>query len=286
MLKKSKSIIFTALTEFISAVVITYSVVPGFDKIGYLFLQVLYTFLIVTGFLFIADSKKLKPTTVSHSLIVMLVYWIANALIIQARLHIQSGETEYRWHYIFYYDKPALLIVVFGSVFFFYAVKYILNHKNEKFVEQYRKFQKISLISFCVYYALIIVYCFFIIRESGDSYSEPNFIPFNVFNLMKQADYEYELIFLFVGNIAIFLPLGVVVPPFLKGKLKPIIFILPFFVSIGIETLQYFLKNGNPDIDDVILNVIGYFIGYFAVKLIDLILKKASKGECNSIFVI
>lgn len=284
MADKAKNIFRIVFFEVISAMVITYSVVPAFGNIGHLFYQVFTTAAIVILFLCVADRNKIKPVTVSHSLIFMTVYWLVCALIAQVKLHIRIGDRSFSWLHLFYYDKPAMLFVAYFAAFLFFAVRLFKLYDNQEFVAQYRKFQKISLIAFSAYYLLIIVYCFIIIRERGEIGEAVNLIPFNVFKVMKAGEYEYEFIFLFFGNIAIFMPLGVILPLFIKKK--PLIILFPFLISIGVEVSQYLLKNGQPDIDDVILNVIGFFIGYLMKVLFDKAVFKVSKGKLSSVFLL
>lgn len=272
--------------EIVSALIISFSVVPGFRKIGNLFLQVFLTFAIVFIFLSVSDIKKIKPSTVSHSLIIMCLYWITVALIKQIELHISVGNKNFEWLFIFYYDKPALLFVVFFSASLFYVILFFNNYNNEEFCNEYKSFQKTSLITFSVYYLLILIYCFIIVRKPGSLNAPVNLIPFNYFSVMKAGNYEYEFIFLLFGNIAIFLPLGIIFAVLLKRKHKLILASAPFIISIGVEVSQYFIGNGWADIDDVIFNVVGFYIGVGIKILLDFIIKKLSKGKIDSIFVI
>lgn len=288
MSDKIKNTVGFITFELISAFLFINSVVPSFNNIGHLFYQISVTALIVWAFLIIANPKRITPVTVSHSLIIMTLFWIAEALIKQIKLHIENGDKSISWYHIFYFDRPAILIVPFSAAALFFAVKLIIKNDDDLFISQYRIFQKNTLISFSVYYLLIMFYSFFLVRGFGTSSSAHNainLIPFNIFKVMKAADFEYELIFLFIGNIAIFLPLGVLIPALLKHRFKPLQIAIPFILSIGIEVSQYFLGNGQPDIDDVILNVIGYFIGYAVKIVLDKLIYKFSKGKFNSVFI-
>ncbi|WP_448921223.1 VanZ family protein [Eubacterium sp.] len=64
-----------------------------------------------------------------------------------------------------------------------------------------------------------------------------------------------------LGNIIMFIPVGIFVCVFTKNK-NPYryIYIIPL-VSIFIEITQFILATGSLDIDDVVLNSIGGFIG-------------------------
>ena len=281
-----KSRLKTAYYEIISALVITFSVVPGFENLGKLFLQVFLTSGIVIAFLSIADRNKIKPETTAHSLIVMTVYWIIRALIKQIEVHRINGDRTFTWKHIFYYDRPSMLLVAFMSAIAFYAFLYIKYYDNEDFARQYKKFQKIAFPAFLIYYFFILIFCFFLIRSQTPERQAINFIPFDFFRLMKNGDYEYEYIFLLFGNIAIFFPLGLLLSVLLKGKHKALLAVFPFIISVGIEAIQYFFRLGMPDIDDVIFNVFGFFIGVLVKYLFDSAIKKVSKGKINSVFTL
>jgi glycopeptide antibiotics resistance protein len=71
-----------------------------------------------------------------------------------------------------------------------------------------------------------------------------------------------------LGNVIIFVPLGVYVSLFNKEKnmLKNTLLIV--LVSIVAEATQFILKLGICDIDDVILNGLGGFIGIFICRIL------------------
>ncbi|MBO9128535.1 VanZ family protein [Bacillus sp. 165] len=69
-----------------------------------------------------------------------------------------------------------------------------------------------------------------------------------------------------VGNILIFLPLGMFLPIlFKKYNMLSKVFISSIIISFLIEALQFSLQIGQFDIDDIILNTIGCIIGYFVI---------------------
>jgi glycopeptide antibiotics resistance protein len=83
-----------------------------------------------------------------------------------------------------------------------------------------------------------------------------------------------------LGNILIFLPLGIFLPILFKkfNRLSKV-FISLTIISFSIEVLQFVLQIGQFDIDDIILNTMGVVLGYFVIKTIrditDLFKKKA-----------
>lgn len=80
-----------------------------------------------------------------------------------------------------------------------------------------------------------------------------------------------------VGNIVLFIPLGVYFTLFNedKGIKKNILWV--FVVSLSAELVQYIFKMGIGDIDDVILNTFGGFIGIAAYKILLVKLKDTNK---------
>jgi glycopeptide antibiotics resistance protein len=72
-----------------------------------------------------------------------------------------------------------------------------------------------------------------------------------------------------LGNILIFLPLGIFLPIlFKKFNRLSYIFVSLIIISFSIEVLQFILQIGQFDIDDIILNTIGGVLGYFVIETI------------------
>ena len=64
-----------------------------------------------------------------------------------------------------------------------------------------------------------------------------------------------------LGNFALFIPMGILIPSlFKKVDMKKSV-IICFFVSLSFEIIQYIFGIGLSDIDDLILNTLGGFIG-------------------------
>lgn len=60
-----------------------------------------------------------------------------------------------------------------------------------------------------------------------------------------------------VGNIAAFVPIGILIPLLRRDLSLGTTFLVGFALSTGIELTQYFTGLGSCDIDDIILNVLG-----------------------------
>lgn len=125
-----------------------------------------------------------------------------------------------------------------------------------------------------------------IINEGGH---KTNLIPLKV---IKETYYEVFInkhinyfIINFLGNIIMFIPIGFLIKYLWNVEDKKVI-LIGSSISLFIELLQLFLQRGT-DIDDIILNTIGTFIG---IKLYELLkggmkngiwLYKKTKWKCR-----
>ncbi|MGM1045108.1 MAG: VanZ family protein [Bacillota bacterium] len=71
------------------------------------------------------------------------------------------------------------------------------------------------------------------------------------------------------GNIVLFIPLGFILPMFHRNLIR----ILPFLISVIVllfivEFIQLVTLVGSFDVDDIILNTFGAFIGFLLTKTI------------------
>jgi glycopeptide antibiotics resistance protein len=88
-----------------------------------------------------------------------------------------------------------------------------------------------------------------------------------------------------VGNVLIFIPLGVYLSLF-KRKSKIIMnLMLIFIVSLGVELIQGLLAIGTADVDDIILNVAGGWIGIFVYKFLLFLLRDEKKVQTVITFI-
>ncbi len=263
---------------------LTLSVIPGYNLLGDLVKQILVTTILSFILMFVFDFiLKTEPQVVSRSLAFMAIFWVSFAIFKQIKVKIEHPDKSLTWLHLFYYDRPALLFVVFFVCIFYFTIKLLIKKDSELFLSDYKKFIKSSTFAFLSYYLIIIFYAFFLVRKITFERPVVNLKPFEtiLFTFSKEP-LDYELLFLFLGNIAIFLPLGILVSA-LKKK-KTILMIFPVLLSFLIELSQYFLGNGNPDVDDLILNVTGFYIGVIVKLFFDLLVKKATKGKIKSIF--
>lgn len=97
---------------------------------------------------------------------------------------------------------------------------------------------------------------------------DANFIPFKTIlgyiNAFNEKTMNLNVIISnIVGNLLLFLPMGAALP-FLFKRLRRLwkTMLTVFVIVLIVELLQFISGIGSADIDDVILNVFGAFIGY------------------------
>jgi len=90
-----------------------------------------------------------------------------------------------------------------------------------------------------------------------------NLIPFSTIKIFLNFDQFNTNMWVInlIGNIGVFVPFGILLPVVIKGKivLSYINFIIGVFV---LELIQLLSRRGSFDIDDLLLNSVGFVIGY------------------------
>lgn len=87
-------------------------------------------------------------------------------------------------------------------------------------------------------------------------------IPFNTLTSIYDATWKSHGKYIFrglIGNILLFVPLGLCLSGHEGKEYK---YLLPFLISLSIETIQYFTRLGTFEVDDLICNTIGGILGY------------------------
>lgn len=151
------------------------------------------------------------------------------------------------------------MLFIFTIVIVTIRVMYLVVHK-EKFV----LYKELFMLAFLIYAMLL----FYVVTFQDVNYGTNNFIPF-------KEIFRYEIgskLFVknIVGNIILFIPFGIFVSYLMKTRKSFPIVVISIITSSVIEYTQ--LKIGRTfDIDDILLNVIGGFIGYLIYLIIDIL---------------
>lgn len=151
---------------------------------------------------------------------------------------------------------PTLFIslVVLVSV----RVSYLLKHKSD-----FVLYKEIMLLFFALY-----ILCLFQVVTSQDinTSNGNNFVPF--VEILRYKPWGRLFVKNIVGNVVMFVPYGFFVGKYVSDKNHFLSFFLIFLASLSIEFTQ--LAIGRVfDVDDIILNVLGGFLGYLAFVILD-----------------
>lgn len=171
---------------------------------------------------------------------------------------------------------PMLLICSIIAV----QLRAVYLYKNKKPLILYKEL--LYLIS------IIYIMClFYVVTFQDVSRSTSNF---TLFKEMFRYEFGTKLFFHnVIGNMLMFIPFGFLISYFLKLEKPYSIIILSFITSVTIEVTQLLIGRVF-DIDDIILNVIGGFIGFLLFYILGKIEKHLpnwlKKGWIYSIIMV
>lgn len=131
--------------------------------------------------------------------------------------------------------------------------------------------KKLNILAFVISVILIIMVTL-VYRQSEEK--GISLVPFSSFVLAKtHSDIYHELMM----NVILFLPIGLTVPYIFCDKAKhPVILTIGTAIvfSVIIELLQLVFMRGYAEIDDVIFNTLGAFLGCLSYIIYSIIEKK------------
>ncbi|MNO17151.1 VanZ like family protein [compost metagenome] len=148
------------------------------------------------------------------------------------------------------------------------------------------RIEKVFLYAVFICYLLLLLKIFFLSRVSiSELFSSQrpvdrsiNLIPFDSIGDFISGSSANLKKFAFsnvVGNILVFIPLGVYFSLFKNNKIINLLFI--FIMSLFVEITQGLLGIGTADIDDIILNCLGGWVGILGYKLLLFLLRDEKK---------
>ena len=120
------------------------------------------------------------------------------------------------------------------------------------------------------FYSGLFVYLVFFARRRKDIKDRyVTVVPFKstINNYLEIGNNEHHELFNYytnlIGNIVLFVPLPYFL--FLLAGVKSFrkVFLISSIISLSVEVLQFVLKKGVADIDDILLNLLGTTIGFF-----------------------
>ena len=262
---------------------------PSFYLIGHFALQMILSVLlsaVLTACVFCFVPRSLRM--LSEGLSVFLIVMLAWCLYTQVRAQIEAGQFR-GWIHTFFYDKPLTVAVVWSVGFvMILCLRLFLPYLDAyaQFREDYASFFSQTSKTFLLYYACVLIYCFILQRTPG---GEPglNLIPFSMIaGYISTFSYAYESIFYMIGNILCFFPLGFYYKVFNRNAplYKYKLILAPIVLSLLIEISQLIFRMGDFDVDDILMNSLGFYVGCVLTRVLIWLRGKVTQGKESDIF--
>ncbi len=112
---------------------------------------------------------------------------------------------------------------------------------------------------------------------SKEHFEMSNIIPFKTIFCYLERAYNSTIninivINNLIGNLLMFIPMGIALPVLFSEKFDKIwkIILFNIILVVIIEIIQFITFTGSADIDDVILNAMGAILGYGITKIFNL----------------
>lgn len=177
----------------------------------------------------------------------------------------------------------------------------LFYHLNPLGVDLVKFFKKLCLFLVLVLYLLILtqqilfkyipfteVINHFRLADHKYHWRSNNFIPFKTINFYLYLANVNLIIRIknLVGNIIGFMPFAFLCPLlFKKFRNFKVVILTTFSLSLSYEVLQLLFELGSFDVDDLILNTIGGFLGYLLFNLTVLFLYIKKKIQNKNVSV-
>lgn len=173
---------------------------------------------------------------------------------------------------VFDFTWPMVIIsvVVVVSLRLCYLVK---NHEK---IVIYRELLSLSFI--------IYILCLFQVVTFQDnvSWSTNNFIPFK--EIMRYNMGSRLFVKNVLGNMLMFLPYGFFISYYLKNRKPTLTIMLTLITSFSIELVQLVIGRVF-DIDDILLNLLGGYLGYLGYFIVTIVAEKVPEVFRSEIFL-
>ncbi|TYS59741.1 VanZ family protein [Sutcliffiella horikoshii] len=163
------------------------------------------------------------------------------------------------------YLHPVVLVVLFFCLLVVNLAIYLFVTKQQVLIRK-----SLLIVAFILYTLSLLVLLF--MRPSEPAYDNSNLVPLKTISMYLSGNADWFVSFYnLAANVGLFVPFGVLLA-FLTRNILIRAF-LPFALISCIEITQLLTNRGSLDIDDLILNVLGFYIGYALVPIVRKIVK-------------
>lgn len=122
--------------------------------------------------------------------------------------------------------------------------------------------------SLLIVYVLLVL-CFTVFFREGKDVAQISMKP-----LCNYESLNYKMIAESILNVFLFMPLGFLASAAVKNRRILNVLGIGLLISLSIETMQYVFRRGVCNVDDLVHNVLGCFIGYSFYALCSFMFRK------------
>lgn len=194
------------------------------------------------------------------------------------------------WRSVFYYDEPMIILIEWSAAFLCCVFAGIFGggKAGPKFQDALPSFFLSIVRVFRIYYVFQLFYFLFLFRVTlgvSPKSTGVNLVPLRMVwaYFFGQNAGSYDTWAIFFGNIFLFVPMGFYFR-WRRPQWGKLLWIAPVLISCGIEIFQYVTQLGQTDIDDVILNTAGFYLGMWIKTGLDILWRKNRPGQGDSLF--
>ena len=132
-----------------------------------------------------------------------------------------------------------------------------------------KKIRAVGMVLFCLYIVLLVYFLFFAegygrvpLQEREYRYNLVPFVEIRRFWIYREQLGTLAVFTNIFGNVIGFVPYGFILP-IISKKTENLLFVTStgFLGSLLVETVQLMTRVGSFDVDDLILNTLGAFLG-------------------------
>lgn len=140
---------------------------------------------------------------------------------------------------------------------------------------QTKQLNKIVIFIILAYFTVVILLTLVFFRHA--EFQPPNLVPFRTITQDIRSGGWPNIINL-LGNIALFLPTGFLLPLARRGATSSWqVALFSVLASYEIETIQYISGQRMADVDDLLLNTLGGVLGYLLLRALQRLSGSRSK---------
>lgn len=158
------------------------------------------------------------------------------------------------------YLHPIVMVVVSFCIILL-VLFFVLLFRKETLQLPYSLFKNLLVL----YTIALLILLFF--RPNDQNYDSMNLIPFSTISFYLSGKVNWLISFYnLAANIGLFIPYGIFLMVKNEASILKLI-LLPLTTIALIEILQFLTHRGSMDIDDLILNLLGIFVGYICYPI-------------------